>query len=64
MNYKRLRSKLGDLVLLTKISASYLPSRDPIDGFNMGDAEASIWVVEGEDYKISFLNFTLQQLQE
>ena len=35
MNYKILRSKLGDLVLLTKISASYLPSRDPIDGFNM-----------------------------
>ena len=70
MNYKRLRSWVVDTVEsgivdqdLRQLSELDLPSLDPIDGFNMDDAEASIWV-KGEDYKISFLNFTLQQLQE
>jgi hypothetical protein len=48
---------------LRQLSELNLSSRDPIGGFNLGDADASIWV-KGDHYKISSLNFTLQQLHE
>ena len=48
---------------LRQLSELDLSSRDPINGFNLDDADASI-LVKGEHYKISFLNFTLQQLPE
>ena len=46
---------------LCQLSELDLPSRDPIDGFNLNDADDSIWV-KGEDYK--FPDFILQKLQE